>query len=75
MTETKNTLAPLCQRAYACREEHTYCRPAFPIDGDNFYFAGHDDQGDAECPYKKQYGSLYTCDCPVRREIYQRYKI
>jgi len=75
MTETKNTLAPLCQRAYACREAHTYCRPAFPIDGDNFYFTGQDASGDAECAYKKKYGSLYTCDCPVRLEIYQRYKI
>lgn len=72
MTDKKNTLAPLCQRAYACREEHTYCRPAFPIDGNNFYFVGH---GDEACPYKKQYGSLHTCDCPVRLEIYQRYKI
>ena len=75
MTEKKNSSAPLCKRAYACRESHTYCRPAFPIDGDNFYFVAQGGQGDEACPYKKQYGSLYTCDCPVRLEIYQRYKI
>lgn len=75
MSEKKNILAPLCKRAYACREAHTYCRPAFPIDGDNFYFVAQDGQGDAECPYKKEYGRLHTCDCPVRLEIYQRYKI
>lgn len=73
MTEKKDTQAPLCTRAYACREAHTYCRPAFPIDGDNFYFVGQEE--DEQCPYKKKYGSLHTCDCPVRREIYQRYKI
>lgn len=73
MTDKKDTLAPLCKRAYACREAHTYCRPAFSIDGDNFYFVGQ--EGDEECLYKKKYGSLHTCDCPVRLEIYQRYKI
>lgn len=72
MTKKKTPLAPLCKRAYACRETHVYCRPAFPIGGDGFYFVG---QGDEECPYIKKYGSLYTCDCPVRQEIYQRYKI
>jgi len=72
MPETKKTLAPLCERAYACREGITYCRPAFPIDGDLFYFVS---QGDKECPYKKNYGRLHTCDCPMRLEIYQRYKI
>jgi len=75
MTDKKNILAPLCKKAYACREEHSYCRPAFPIDGDNFYFIGQSDQSEEECLYKKKYGSLHTCDCPVRLEIYQRYKI
>lgn len=72
MTEQGKTLAPLCRRAYACRETHSYCRPAFPIDGKNFYFVG---EGDVKCPYMKKYGTLYTCDCPVRQEIFQRYKI
>ncbi|MBA3004857.1 MAG: hypothetical protein FP813_13580 [Desulfurivibrio sp.] len=73
MSEKKTTMASLCEREHACRGEHSYCRPALPIDGDNFYFVGH--QGDEECPYKKKYGSLHTCDCPVRVEMYQRYKI
>lgn len=72
MTDKKDTLAPLCKKAYACRETHIYCRPAFPLDRDNFYFLGQ--EGDEECPYKKKYGSLHTCECPVRLEIYQRYK-
>lgn len=72
MTKKKNVEAPLCRRAYACRTEQIYCHPAFPIDGDNFYFIGH---GEKECDYKKTYGSLHTCDCPVRLEIYRHYKI
>ena len=74
MIVKKNILAPLCKKAYACREAHTYCRPAFPIDGDYFYFVSLD-QVDRDCPYMKEYCSLHTCDCPVRLEIYQRYKI
>lgn len=72
MTEKKETLAPLCQRDYACRETHAFCQSAFPIGGDKFYFIG---QGERECPYKQSYGTLHTCDCPVRQEIYRRYKI
>jgi hypothetical protein len=63
----------LCRRAYACRKENIYCQPALPIDEDNFYFVGSGD--DDDCLYKKTYGSLYTCDCPVRQEIYRRYRI
>lgn len=74
MTKKENIIAPLCQRSYACREAHTYCRPAFPIDKDNFYFVGQGNENE-DCLYKKKYGSLHTCDCPVRLEIYQRYKI
>ena len=72
MTEEKKILAPLCKKAYACRAKNTYCRPAFPIDSVKFYFVG---PGDEECPYQKKYGSLYSCECPVRQEIYRRYKI
>lgn len=74
MTGKKNIIAPLCKRDHACRETHTYCRPAFPIDGDIFYFLSHGDEHE-DCLYKKEYGSLHTCDCPVRREIYLLYKI
>mgnify|MGYP001486957991 CR=1 FL=1 len=72
MPEENTTLAPLCPKAYACRETHAYCQPAFPLDGDKFYFVG---QGEEECPYKEKYGTLHTCSCPVRQEIYRRYKI
>lgn len=72
MTVKDKTIASQCKRGHACRTSPIYCRPAYPIDGDNFYFVG---QGDEECPYKKKYGSLHTCDCPLRLEIYQRYKI
>ena len=72
MDEKKKPLASLCKKEHACRDAHNYCRPAFPLDGDSFYFVG---QGEKDCPYQQKYGSLYTCDCPVRIEIYQRYKI
>jgi hypothetical protein len=72
MTEKKKTLAPLCKRAYICRTEETYCRPALALDGNNFYFI---DQGNKDCLYRKDYGRLHTCDCPVRMEIFRRYKI
>ena len=72
MAEDKKIIAPLCKKDHSCRSGQVYCRPAFPIDGNYFYFVG---QGDEECPYNKIYGSLHTCDCPVRLEIYQRYKI
>lgn len=74
MPYQKKTIAPLCKRDHACRGTHTYCRPALPLDGDKFYFVGQADKN-SDCPYIKKYGDLHTCDCPVRQEIYQRYRI
>lgn len=70
--DTEKTLAPLCTKGHVCRKKPVYCRPAYPIDVDSFYFVG---QGDEDCSYRKNYGGLHTCTCPLRLEIYLRYKI
>ena len=28
-----------------------------------------------DCPYKLSYGDGYFCTCPVRKDIYKRYRI
>lgn len=66
-------LATLCRKGHCCQNQRVYCWPAHPIDGENFYFIGSGESDD--CPYKSSYGSLYTCSCPMRKQIYKRYKI
>lgn len=29
----------------------------------------------SNCPYSLSFGKTYLCQCPIRREIYQRYNI
>lgn len=64
--------AVYCTKAEICRERRVYCWPAHPIDADKFYFIGASTD---ECAYKTSYGTLYTCSCPRRQEIYRKYKI
>jgi len=28
-----------------------------------------------DCRHNKSYGSLYVCNCPVRMEIYKKYRV
>ncbi|MGV1098675.1 hypothetical protein ACUUL3_04600 [Thiovibrio sp. JS02] len=63
----------MCRKNHACVRNEVYCRPAWPIDPDNFYFIGSDHE--ADCPYQKKYGHLFTCGCPLRKAIFKGYKV
>jgi len=29
----------------------------------------------ASCPYQQMFGNEYICNCPVRKELYEKYRI
>lgn len=72
MADEENDQEQTCSRNYACRLEQVYCWPALPLGDSGFYFLGESKA--ADCPFRKSYGSCYTCGCPERREIYERYR-
>jgi hypothetical protein len=67
-------LATLCKSNLACLESdcHTICIVKDCING-KVHFIECKDQN--FCTYKKSFGHNHICTCPVRKEIYNKYKI
>ncbi len=63
-----------CPRGLSCLEEsdRDLCRVASCVDGAmHFITCAHD----GPCPYKQPVWERLLCNCPVRREIYNKYKV
>jgi hypothetical protein len=62
-----------CPRGFSCLEENgDLCRISCCVDGAlHFITCAHE----GPCPYKHAVWERLICNCPVRREIYSKYKI
>ncbi len=74
INEDIKALATLCQHDFAClkSESHALCKVKDCING-KVHFIECKDQN--YCVYKKSFGCEYYCSCPVRKEIFNKYKI
>lgn len=63
-----------CLRNFACLSEKTrnVCKIKYCVDNKNFFIENEENNG---CNYKFPYGYTFMCRCPVRKDIYLRYKI
>jgi hypothetical protein len=66
--------ATRCQKHFDClsNEEHVYCDVEYCVDGKVLFIRCI---GEENCEYKVQFGDSCMCTCPVRKEIYNRYRI
>jgi hypothetical protein len=63
-----------CPRAHACLQEseEDLCSVSGCVDGAmHFVVCAHE----GPCPYRQTVWERPLCSCPVRREIYNRYKV
>jgi len=75
MIRNVSARAKLCKKAHAClkSEKHLLC-PVEEIVEDKIPFVKC--LNPKECFYKAPFGtSLYICHCPVRLEIYHKYRV
>jgi len=74
INEEIKSLATLCKHAYACltSENHVLCKVNDCING-KVHFIECKDQN--YCEYQKSFGNGHVCNCPVRKVIYNKYKI
>jgi len=62
-----------CTKGLSClnNEKNDICKIDSCVN-DNVHFVK--DDNDRYCNYKKNFGSAFYCNCPVRKEIYNKYK-
>ncbi len=63
-----------CRKNFSClTEEHgNICKVLCCMKGDIYFVKC---LGEKDCPYLEASEKTERCTCPVRKEIYQRYKI
>jgi hypothetical protein len=62
-----------CPRDFSCLQDSgDLCKISCCVDGAlHFITCGRE----GNCPYKRPAWGRFLCTCPVRKEIYKRYKI
>ncbi len=74
ISEASKKKTTKCKKSFICLEnkENIYCRVEECINEDVLFIKClHEDY----CVYKMGFGNYFTCMCPVRKEIYTKYKI
>jgi hypothetical protein len=64
-----------CEKNYAClsNENHKLCKVEHTVGNDLFFIECIERD---KCTYRVGFGySSYLCTCPIRKEIYRKYKI
>ena len=62
-----------CKRKFKCleSEDHIYCRVKDCVEGKVHFI---ECLYEAPCEYKMVFGHSLVCNCPTRKEIYNRYR-
>ncbi|MEI2635582.1 MAG: hypothetical protein V9E92_01805 [Methylotenera sp.] len=74
ISEDIKALATLCKHDFACLKSENYplCKVQDCINGKVHFIECKDHD---PCVYKTSFGYGHICNCPVRKEIYNKYKI
>ena len=62
-----------CNKLFGCIEndKHVLCKVKYCVDNKVYFIEClHNDK----CDYQISFGTSYFCSCPVRKEIYNKYK-
>jgi hypothetical protein len=74
VSDTARREATKCQKKFSCLEKeiNTLCKVESCIDG-TLHFIQCLNKG--HCSYQLLFGYRFMCGCPVRKEIFNKYKI
>ena len=66
-------LATECEKKFSCLgSECDFCKVALCVENEVLFIKCKDR---APCPYKESFAYSFICTCPVRKELYDKYKI
>jgi hypothetical protein len=74
---TKNTLSHTtkCRESFSCLEGDRDCLCSIDDCSDGKIHFVTPGRNDLHCDYKTPFGYSFTCTCPVRKELYNTYKV
>ena len=61
-----------CKKRFSCLKKRDCCKVVDCIN-DSVLFV--DSTYEASCPYQQLFGNEFICNCPVRKELYDKYRI
>ena len=63
-----------CKKKFSCLGDKNkdLCTIGTSMDGKVHFIVCLDE---INCSYQRSYGEEFICDCPIRKEIYNKYKI
>lgn len=65
--------ATRCKKKLACLEDTDCICPVEDCVNDSVLFVKSDDF--VPCPYQQMFGNEFICNCPVRKELYDKYRV
>ena len=62
-----------CLKSKSCitSEDYVLCKVEYCVKGEVHFILCKEN---TECNYKQIFGNQYFCTCPIRKEIYNKYK-
>ena len=66
--------AHACRRAHVCLRSHAkdLCRVEHCVDGKVHFVVCREHD---TCAYQRSFGESVFCDCPVRKELFNKYRV
>ncbi len=65
--------ASKCKKKLACLKEKCELCAVADCVNDSVLFVKS--EYNASCPYQQMFGNEFICSCPVRKEIYEKYRL
>ena len=73
ISERARNAAKRCKKKFACLKDQSTCCKVDDCINDSVLFVKS--TYDAPCPYQQLFGNEFICNCPVRKELYDRHRI
>ena len=73
ISERARNAAKRCKNKFACLKDKNTCCEVDDCINDSILFVKS--TYNASCPYQQLFGNEFICNCPVRKELYDKYRI
>ncbi len=73
ISESARNAATRCKKKFSCLKDKKKCCEVEDCINDSVLFVKS--TYNPSCPYQQLFGNEFICNCPVRKELYDKYRI